>query len=439
MLVNPEIEPLDDELVEINEGCLSVPDLRGEVPAPRASGSATSTATGVERERGRARADRGHLPARGRPSRRGPVPRPGRRPDARSTTWEQFERFHRDEFVERGQRDRARGSGLVTDATGASSPGSAARRPRRGSLVELEGERIARGRAGVAPPAGASGCAGLTLPGLANAHSHAFQRALRGRAAGAGAARSGAGASAMYELAGDSIPRATCRLARATFAEMALAGITAVGEFHYLHHGPGRRRPTRTRTRSAERSIAAAARGRDPDHAARRLLSARRHPDTELDGAQRRFSDGDAEAWAERVEALGDGAGARDRRRDPQRPGGRPRLGGDGRRMGRASASARCTPTSPSSRPRTRPASPPTGATPTALLDRRGGARRPRSPPSTPPTSTAPTSPLLGGGGGAPAASARPPSATSPTAIGPARGARRRRRRRWRSAPTRTR
>jgi peptide deformylase len=32
VIVNPEIEPLDDEVVMINEGCLSVPDLRGEVP-----------------------------------------------------------------------------------------------------------------------------------------------------------------------------------------------------------------------------------------------------------------------------------------------------------------------------------------------------------------------------------------------------------------------
>ncbi len=32
VVVNPVIEPVDDELVEINEGCLSVPDLRGSVP-----------------------------------------------------------------------------------------------------------------------------------------------------------------------------------------------------------------------------------------------------------------------------------------------------------------------------------------------------------------------------------------------------------------------
>ena len=45
VVVNPVIEPLDDELVEINEGCLSVPDLRATCSATSTCGSATSTAT----------------------------------------------------------------------------------------------------------------------------------------------------------------------------------------------------------------------------------------------------------------------------------------------------------------------------------------------------------------------------------------------------------
>ncbi len=48
-------------------------------------------------------------------------------------------------------------------------------------LIEVEGSRIARGQAGVARPEGAERLRGVTLPGLANAHSHAFHRALRGR------------------------------------------------------------------------------------------------------------------------------------------------------------------------------------------------------------------------------------------------------------------
>src|SRR5690606_40659338 len=78
---------------------------------------------------------------------------------------------------------------------------------------------------------------GLTIPGLANAHSHAFHRALRGRT------HTGRGTfwtwrDRMYELAGRLEPDTYHALARAAYAEMALAGVTCVGEFHYLHHAP---------------------------------------------------------------------------------------------------------------------------------------------------------------------------------------------------------
>ena len=122
------------------------------------------------------------------------------------------------------------------------------RRADPGVLIEIEGDRIGAVETGVPrQPDGAERLAGLTLPGLANAHSHAFQRALRGRTH-AGPGRSGPGASRCTTLAGRLDPDAYLALARATFAEMALAGITFVGEFHYLHHGPtARRTPTRTR------------------------------------------------------------------------------------------------------------------------------------------------------------------------------------------------
>ncbi len=52
----------------------------------------------------------------------------------------------------------------------------------------------------------------------------------------------------MYDLAARLDPDNYLALATATFAEMALAGFTCVGEFHYLHHGPdGRPTPTPTR------------------------------------------------------------------------------------------------------------------------------------------------------------------------------------------------
>ena len=42
----------------------------------------------------------------------------------------------------------------------------------------------------------------------------------------------------MYALAATLTPDTYLDLARATYAEMVLAGVTAVGEFHYLHHAP---------------------------------------------------------------------------------------------------------------------------------------------------------------------------------------------------------
>ena len=108
-----------------------------------------------------------------------------------------------------------------------------------GVLISVEGERIAAVDAGVSPPPGdAERLTGLTLPGLANAHSHAFQRALRGRTQG-GSGSFWTWREQMYALAGKIDPDSYLALARATFGEMALAGVTVVGEFHYLHHGPG--------------------------------------------------------------------------------------------------------------------------------------------------------------------------------------------------------
>src|SRR5262249_59648133 len=77
---------------------------------------------------------------------------------------------------------------------------------------------------------------GLTLPGLANAHSHAFHRALRGRTHG-GRGTFWTWRGRMYALAARLDPDSYLALARATYAEMVLTGITCVGEFHYLRHG----------------------------------------------------------------------------------------------------------------------------------------------------------------------------------------------------------
>ncbi len=76
------------------------------------------------------------------------------------------------------------------------------------------------------------------LPGFVNAHSHAFQRGLRGRGESfpAGAGSFWSWREAMYELAGGLDPDRFHRLYVETFREMRRAGITTVGEFHYLHH-----------------------------------------------------------------------------------------------------------------------------------------------------------------------------------------------------------
>jgi formimidoylglutamate deiminase len=95
------------------------------------------------------------------------------------------------------------------------------------------------GSLGVAAPRRLRGQA--LLPGFVSSHSHAFQRALRGRGerfpAGAGSFWSWR--EAMYELAAALDGDGFERLCRRTFREMRAAGITTVGEFHYFHHERG--------------------------------------------------------------------------------------------------------------------------------------------------------------------------------------------------------
>jgi formiminoglutamate deiminase len=148
---------------------------------------------------------------------------------------------------------------------------------------------------------------GLTLPGLANAHSHAFHRALRGSTQ-VGLGTFWTWRERMYEAAAGLDPDSYLALARAVYAEMALAGITCVGEFHYLHHGP-EGVPYADPNEMSKAVIAAAA------QAGIRItlldtcylsggLSPAGGPQP-LTGTQLRFGDGDGEAWAARAEALG--------------------------------------------------------------------------------------------------------------------------------------
>jgi formiminoglutamate deiminase len=148
---------------------------------------------------------------------------------------------------------------------------------------------------------------GLTLPGLANAHSHAFHRALRGRAQ-AGPGSFWTWREAMYGVAGSLDPERYFRLARATFAEMALAGITCVGEFHYLHHGPDGR-PYDDPTAMAG-AVVAAAREAGPRITLLDTLYLTSTVDGgALAGVQRRFGDATVSAWAQRRGRLDPGPG----------------------------------------------------------------------------------------------------------------------------------
>jgi formimidoylglutamate deiminase len=78
------------------------------------------------------------------------------------------------------------------------------------------------------------------LPGLVNAHSHAFQRVIRGRTEWRTAARDTfwTWREQMYAAASRLTPEGLYDASRMAFMEMALSGVTSVGEFHYLHHAP---------------------------------------------------------------------------------------------------------------------------------------------------------------------------------------------------------
>jgi len=167
-------------------------------------------------------------------------------------------------------------------------------------LTETSG-RLTSVRSEVAPSPGEVRLDGLVIPGFANCHSHVFHRALRGRTHH-GAGDFWAWRQQMYAVAAGLVPDSFHRLARATYAEMVSAGITSVGEFHYVHHDPAGR-PYADPNVMGHAAIAAAR------EAGLRvtLLDAcyvRSGFDRPVEGVQRRFSDGDAERWAQRVSDL---------------------------------------------------------------------------------------------------------------------------------------
>jgi formiminoglutamate deiminase len=175
-------------------------------------------------------------------------------------------------------------------------------------LITVVDGRISAVEAGVERPPGALLLRGLVIPGLANAHSHAFHRALRGRAQ-AGRGDFWTWREQMYGVANRLDPSTYLALARATYAEMALAGITCVGEFHYVHHQAGGRPYDDPNIMGAALIEAAEQVGvrltlLDTCYVAGGFGEPLHEP-------QLRFGDGDADGWAKRASALEDAPHAR--------------------------------------------------------------------------------------------------------------------------------
>jgi formiminoglutamate deiminase len=175
-------------------------------------------------------------------------------------------------------------------------------------LIEAAADRFSAVTTGVPVtevPPGTERLPGLTLPGLANAHSHAFHRALRGSAGGD---TFWTWRERMYEVARRLDPDRHYALARAVYAEMALAGVTCVGEFHYLHHGLGGTSYSDPNEQGRLLVAAASAAGLRITLLDACYLAAGFSPDGSalpLAGAQLRFGDGSAAAWASRMSAFG--------------------------------------------------------------------------------------------------------------------------------------
>jgi formiminoglutamate deiminase len=164
---------------------------------------------------------------------------------------------------------------------------------------------VVDGRFASVEPGTLSGAAerlnGLTIPGLANTHSHAFHRALRGRT------QRERGTfwtwrEQMYSVAERLDPDTYLALATATYREMVAAGITSVGEFHYLHHQPDGRPYDEPNAMGLALIEAARIAGLRITLLDTLYLSSGFGAAPE--GAQVRYDDGSADAWASRVDGL---------------------------------------------------------------------------------------------------------------------------------------
>src|SRR5438270_9812730 len=148
------------------------------------------------------------------------------------------------------------------------------------------------------------------LPGMVNAHSHAFQRVLRGRTEYRTSGQRDSfwtWREMMYSAAMRLTPDDIYHAARMAFLEMTLNGITAVGEFHYLHHAPDGNSYDDPNLLAKE--VLRAAGDVGLRIALLRVAYARSGFQTEVNPKQKRFIESDPQIYLKNVEALAKSVG----------------------------------------------------------------------------------------------------------------------------------
>ena len=146
----------------------------------------------------------------------------------------------------------------------------------------------------------------LELPALTTAHSHAFQRAMRGAAQrhlGSGASENfWSWRGAMYGVAKALDPDSIERISRVAFRELRRAGVSTVGEFHYVHHQADGT-PYDDRTIMSDAVIRAAL-AEDLRIALLRVAYHRAGPGRDAEPSQRRFCDATVDVVMRDVDTL---------------------------------------------------------------------------------------------------------------------------------------
>ena len=110
----------------------------------------------------------------------------------------------------------------------------------RDVLITIEGRTVTGLTPGSAPPPNAQRFSGVAVPGVANVHSHAFQRAMAGLVERRGPEDDSfwTWREVMYRFLAAMTPDDIEAVAAWAYVEMLEAGFTSVGEFHYLHNAP---------------------------------------------------------------------------------------------------------------------------------------------------------------------------------------------------------